>query len=129
MLDRIQARRVLARHIAEAARQNGGVLPPMSWGPSMGLRLWRFAAGVCAGAAVGVKWNSLFFIAAMGLLTVFWDINARRIVGLNKWGLTALVRDGIPRILPDDWCGSAGVFEHLGGLVPVVECVFPPLGG
>ena len=32
----------------------------------------------------------------MGLLTVFWDINARRIVGLNKWGLTALVRDGIP---------------------------------
>lgn len=96
VLDRIQARRVLARHIAEAARQNGGVLPPMPWGPSMGLRLWRFAAGVCAGAAVGVKWNSLFFIAAMGLLTVFWDINARRIVGLNKWGLTALVRDGIP---------------------------------
>ena len=42
VLDRIQARRVLARHIAEAARQNGGVLPPMSWGPSMGLRLWRF---------------------------------------------------------------------------------------
>ncbi len=129
VLDRIQARRVLARNIAEAARQNSGVLPPMPWGPSMGLRLWRFAAGVCAGAAVGVKWNSLFFIAAMGLLTVFWDINARRIVGLNKWGLTALVRDGIPRILPDDWCGSAGVFEHLGGLVPVVECVFPPLGG
>lgn len=68
----------------------------MSWGPSMGLRLWRVAAGVCAGAAVGVKWNSLFFIAAMGLLTVFWDMNARRIVGLPKWGLTALVRDGIP---------------------------------
>ena len=82
--------------LREAARQNGGVLPPMPWGPSMGLRLWRFAAGVCAGAAVGVKWNSLFFVAAMGLLTVFWDINARRIVGLNKWGLTALVRDGIP---------------------------------
>ena len=32
----------------------------------------------------------------MGLLTVFWDMNARRIVGLPKWGLIALVRDGIP---------------------------------
>lgn len=96
LLDRIHARRVLARNIAEAARQHQGELPPMSWGPSMGLRLWRVAAGVCAGAAVGVKWNSLFFIAAMGLLTVFWDMNARRIVGLPKWGLTALVRDGIP---------------------------------
>ena len=41
VLDRIQARRVLARNIAEAARQNSGVLPPMPWGPSMGLRLWR----------------------------------------------------------------------------------------
>ena len=96
LLDRIHARRVLARNIAEAARQHRGELPPMSWGPGMGLRLWRVAAGVCAGAAVGVKWNSLFFIAAMGLLTVFWDMNARRIVGLPKWGLTALVRDGIP---------------------------------
>lgn len=96
LLDRIHARRVLARNIAEAARQYRGELPPMSWGPGMGLRLWRVAAGVCAGAAVGVKWNSLFFIAAMGLLTVFWDMNARRIVGLPKWGLTALVRDGIP---------------------------------
>ena len=96
LLDRIHARRVLARNIAEAARQYRGELPPMSWGPGMGLRLWRVAAGVCAGAAVGVKWNSLFFIAAMGLLTVFWDMNARRIVGLPKWGLIALVRDGIP---------------------------------
>ena len=96
LLDRIHARRVLARNIAEVARQYRGELPPMSWGPGMGLRLWRVAAGVCAGAAVGVKWNSLFFIAAMGLLTAFWDMNARRIVGLPKWGLTALVRDGIP---------------------------------
>ena len=94
LLDRIHARRVLARNIAEAARQYRGELPPMSWGPGMGLRLWRVAAGVCAGAAV--KWTSLFFIAAMGLLTVFWDMNARRIVGLPKWGLIALVRDGIP---------------------------------
>ena len=54
LLDRIHARRVLARNIAEAARQYRGELPPMSWGPGMGLRLWRVAAGVCAVMAVAV---------------------------------------------------------------------------
>ena len=41
VLDRIQARRVLARNIAEAARQNSGVLPPMR-----GARVWVCACGV-----------------------------------------------------------------------------------
>ena len=95
----------------------------------MGLRLWRFAAGVCAGAAVGVKWNSLFFIAAMGLLTVFWDINARRIVGLNKWGLTALVRDGIPAFFQMIGVGLLVYLSTWAGWFQSSECVFPPLGG
>ena len=82
----IQARRVLARHIAEAARQNGGASAD-AVGPEHGSAPVAFRCRCvrrCRG--VGVKWNSLFFIAAMGLLTVFWDINARRIVGLNRGG-------------------------------------------
>ena len=38
-------------------------------------------AGVCCGAALGVKWNALFFIAIFGILTVLWDIGARRAAG------------------------------------------------
>lgn len=95
LLDRQQARRVLVRKITQRAEGSSGA-PRLAFGPGAGLRLWRFAAGACAGAAVGVKWNSLFFVAAFGLLTVFWDVNARRILGLKNWALTGLVRDGVP---------------------------------
>ena len=51
---------LLARYIVEAARQNGGVLPPMPWGLSMGLHLWRFAAGVCR-CRGGCEGNSVLY--------------------------------------------------------------------
>ena len=62
------------------------MLPPMPWGPSMGLRLWRFAAGVCrrrGGREVEFRCSS---VAAMGLLTVFWDINASPYCGSEQVG-------------------------------------------
>ena len=96
LLDRQQSRRVLARKVAALAQQNGGTLPQLVVGPGSGWHLWRLAAGVCAGAAVGVKWNSLFFIAAFGLLTVFWDVNARRILGLKNWAVVGVLREGLP---------------------------------
>lgn len=96
LLDRQQSRRVLARKVAALAQQNGGTLPQLVFGPGSGWHLWRLAAGVCAGAAVGVKWNSLFFIAAFGLLTVFWDVNARRILGLKNWAVVGALREGLP---------------------------------
>ena len=67
--------------------------------PARVLHLWRLAAGICAGAAVAVKWNSLFFIAAMGVLTVGLGYDARRILGLKNWGIVALIREGIPAFI------------------------------
>lgn len=98
LLDRRSARERLARKIASNAATHGGRPTPefMNYGPMLGLRWWRLAAGICAGLAVGVKWNGLFFIAAFGLLTVFWDATARRSVGVRKWLLAATVRDGVP---------------------------------
>lgn len=98
LLDRQQSRRRLATHIAEHVEQNGGVPQDslMKYGPWLGFRWWRLLAGICAGLAVGTKWNALFFIAIFGLLTVFWDMNARRIAGIKKWFVPGLILDGIP---------------------------------
>lgn len=98
LLDRSSARQKLAEQIAANARAHGG-MPTSNFlerGPLLGIRYWRILAGITAGLAVGVKWNALFFIAIFGLLTVFWDTNARRIAGIQKWYLIGPFRDGIP---------------------------------
>lgn len=98
LLDRQQARRRLAARISEHAALHGG-LPQdafMKYGPWLGFRWWRLLAGICAGLAVGTKWNALFFIAIFGLITVFWDLNARRIVGVKNWFVPGVVLDGVP---------------------------------
>ena len=69
------------------------------WGPGLGVRWWRIAAGVSCGLAVAVKWNALYFVAALGLLTVLWDLTARRAAGVRLWLPSGLLRDGIPAFL------------------------------
>lgn len=69
------------------------------WGPRLGVRWWRIAAGVSCGLAVGVKWNALYFVAALGLLTVIWDVSARRAAGVRRWLLSGVLLDGIPAFL------------------------------
>lgn len=98
LLDRQMARRKLADRIAAHATAHQGIPDPgfMKNGPLLGFRYWRFIAGICAGLAVGVKWNALFFIAIFGLLTVFWDINARRVAGIQRWYLVGPFHDGLP---------------------------------
>ncbi len=98
LLDRQQARRRLAARINEHATAHGGMPTDefMRFGPWLGFRGWRLAAGICAGLSVGVKWNALFFVAIFGLLTVFWDMNARRLVGVKNWFVPGVVLDGIP---------------------------------
>lgn len=98
ILDRIQARQRLADRISAHALAHGGMPTEefMKYGPWLGVRWWRVLAGVCAGLAMGTKWNALFFIAIFGLLTVFWDMNARRIAGIKNWIVPGIVRDGIP---------------------------------
>lgn len=97
LLDRYAARRRLAVKIAAHAAAHDGAPTDsyMRYGPVLGFRYWRLLAGICAGLAVGVKWNALFFIAIFGLLTVFWDANARRIAGIKRWYLAGFLRDGV----------------------------------
>jgi len=69
----------------------GGRFGPLIW-----LRPWRLVAGVMFGLAIGTKWNSVFVLAALGLLSVIWDVGARRLAGADFKSLLALIVDGVP---------------------------------
>ena len=47
------------------------------------------------GLALGTKWSALSFIAVFGIMTVLWDMNARRLAGIVHWARAGIVKDGI----------------------------------
>ncbi|MFJ5777838.1 dolichyl-phosphate-mannose--protein mannosyltransferase [Streptomyces sp. NPDC093094] len=50
----------------------------------LGLRPWRWTAGVMLGLAIGTKWNGLYFLAAFGIMTVLWDVGSRKVAGARR---------------------------------------------
>ncbi len=66
------------------------------YGPHLGIRGWRLAAGVLLGLALGVKWSAIWYVAVFGLLSVGWDAAARHRAGIRQWWDGALVRDAVP---------------------------------
>jgi dolichyl-phosphate-mannose-protein mannosyltransferase len=96
LADRDWARRRLAAALPE---DPDGVLRPDDMIAStlrLGWRPWRIAAGVMLGLAAGTKWNALYVMAAFGLLTVVWDVAARRVAGSRRPYRTVLRRDLVP---------------------------------
>lgn len=93
VLDRDQARRRLAARTADALAAAPGVL---AWGPGLGLRWWRLAAGVLLGLAIGTKWSGMYFLAVFGVMVVVWDVAARRTAGTRHWFWSGVLRDGVP---------------------------------
>jgi dolichyl-phosphate-mannose--protein O-mannosyl transferase len=59
------------------------------------IRWWRVAAGAALGACTATKWSGLYFTAAFGLMTVLWDVAARRASGRRHWLLVGLLWDGV----------------------------------
>jgi dolichyl-phosphate-mannose-protein mannosyltransferase len=47
-------------------------------------RPWRLAAGIAAGAAVASKWSGGFFVVGVIVLTIAWEIAARRADGEGR---------------------------------------------
>ncbi|MGB7819524.1 MAG: phospholipid carrier-dependent glycosyltransferase [Ornithinibacter sp.] len=90
LVDRDRSRAILAEKV--------GALPRGTWptggGPWLGWRPWRWVAGVSLGLCTGTKWSGLFFLAAFGLMTVWWDMGARRAAGVPHWARGALLKDG-----------------------------------
>ncbi|MGW0556107.1 dolichyl-phosphate-mannose--protein mannosyltransferase [Streptomyces sp. NPDC002926] len=62
----------------------------------LGWRPWRLAAGLMLGLAAGTKWNGLYVMVAFCLMTVLWDVGARRTAGAVQPYRTVLKKDVVP---------------------------------
>lgn len=70
------------RHkLADYLRKEGLANLGGAYGPLLIWRPWRWAAGVFFGLAIGCKWNSMYVLAAMGIMAVIYDITSRRTAG------------------------------------------------
>ncbi|HET7475982.1 MAG TPA: phospholipid carrier-dependent glycosyltransferase [Dermatophilaceae bacterium] len=83
LIDRDRSREVLSQR-----------LRPSSFGPWLGWRPWRWAAGVLLGLGAATKWSGVFFLAVFALMSVLWDAGARRAASVPRWWLGAVLRDG-----------------------------------
>jgi dolichyl-phosphate-mannose--protein O-mannosyl transferase len=66
------------------------------FGPALVVRPWRIAAGILFGLALGTKWNALYILAAFAVLSLAWDVGARRLAGAGWHTNWAIIRDGLP---------------------------------
>ncbi|MEU1288029.1 phospholipid carrier-dependent glycosyltransferase [Kitasatospora sp. NPDC005856] len=90
LLDRDRTRALLA------ARLGGVEDPGLAQRLNLGWRPYRIAAGVCVGLTCATKWSGLYVAAAFGLMTVLWDVGARRLAGAPRPFLAVLARDVVP---------------------------------
>ena len=81
------------------------------WGPRLGVRWWRFGAGVLLGCALATKWSGLYYIAFFGLMSLGFDVAARRAYQAPRPWLGVLRRD-------------AGPAAYSLGLIPVAVYLF-----
>lgn len=96
LIDRDWARRRLAAALPVDAE---GVLRPdvvVAERLRLGWRPWRIAAGLTLGLAFATKWNGLYILVAFGLMTVLWDVGARRTAGAMRPYTAVLKRDLVP---------------------------------
>jgi dolichyl-phosphate-mannose-protein mannosyltransferase len=57
---------------------------------------WRYAAGICLGLACATKWTGAFYVAAFGIMVLFWDYGARRGAGVRLPAAGVVARDALP---------------------------------
>src|ERR1700758_4678545 len=63
------------------------------WGPRLGVRWWRFLAGVLLGLGFATKWSGLYFIVFFAAMSLAFDVAARRQYQVPRPWLGVLRRD------------------------------------
>lgn len=81
LIDRDSARTRLAGALPVAGDGHVGPDPDTGERAGTGVRPWRLAAGLFLGLAASSKWNGLYVLAFFMVLTVLWDVGARRVAG------------------------------------------------
>jgi dolichyl-phosphate-mannose-protein mannosyltransferase len=100
VIDRDRSRARLAAAVlrdaerADVAAEAGMRPPPPGPGPRLGLRWWRVAAGLCLGLAIASKWNGIWFLPVFAVMTLAWDVGARKTAGFTRPGAQT-ARDGL----------------------------------
>lgn len=87
-----------------------GRINETQWGPRLGVRWWRFGAGVLLGLACATKWSGLYFVVFFGLMSLAFDVVARRQYRVPRPWLGTIRRD----VGPTAWAM---------GLIPVAVYV------
>ncbi|MFF4706197.1 dolichyl-phosphate-mannose--protein mannosyltransferase [Streptomyces sp. NPDC001288] len=99
LVDRDRARARLAA--ALPAGPDGRIRPDGDTGDrtGTGARPWRLAAGLFLGLAASTKWNGLYFLVFFMVLTLLWDVGARRVAGARHPYRAVLRKDLVPSAL------------------------------
>ncbi|HEX4359920.1 MAG TPA: phospholipid carrier-dependent glycosyltransferase [Pseudonocardia sp.] len=92
VVDRDDVRARMAVVVAE------GRVADSPYGPRLGVRWWRFGAGVLIGLDCAVKWSGVYWLVAFGVLSVCWDLSARRAAGVHRPWAGVFVRDVGPAL-------------------------------
>lgn len=100
IVDRDDVRERMHRALLE------GRIAQTPWGPRLGVRWWRFGAGVLLGLAVAVKWSGLYYVLFFGLMTLAFDVAARRQYRVPRPWMGTLRRD-------------VGPLAYVFGLIPL----------
>ena len=95
LVDRDASREILARKVGALPPPADGRSAGLAYGPGLGARPWRWVAGIALGLAIGTKWSGLYALAVFGLMTVWWDLGARRAVGVRSWARAGVLKDGL----------------------------------
>ena len=115
LIDRDRSRLRLAARLGEPGTGR-------EFGPWLGMRWWRLAGIVCLGLDTGVKWSGIYFAAAFLVMSVLWDMSARRAAGIERWIVGAAALDGAQAlaaavlVIPATYLATwAGWFAGSGG--------------
>ena len=92
-----------------------GRIGETAWGPRLGVRWWRFGAGVLLGMAFATKWSGLYFIVFFTAMTLAFDVAARRAYRVPRPWLGTLRRDFAPTVYA---LGLIPIAVYLGSYGP-----------